>query len=336
MRPITDVWRRGRLLRQAFGEHKTCMREVYATADEVLQTPAGTPADYAVSMGDIPPGFYALRRNLFSVLFMSVYFMLDIRQERRHLYGKLNHLFRAWVTSADNLLDDESKVVLPLRMPGESRVMREVVAVMTADRVLSTVLSDAVEGGVITTAESRVLLYASLQVLLPSAAQEATEEAGVSVRPDPEYVLSTIHRYKTGMLFHIPLLGPERIEHGIPRERLNALRDSLMRFGLGCQLLDDVRDVGRDLREKRHNYVLSLLSRDFPETYADCLQSEDGDRLYRRLPEVVLPTAKRGLRYMREGLAGLDHIGLGIEKAGAEAIATAMFKVLDLGDVEYA
>jgi hypothetical protein len=138
------------------------------------------------------------------------------------------------------------------------------------------------------------------------------------------------------MLFHIPLLGPERIESGISRDRLHALKEALMQFGLGCQLLDDVRDVGRDLREKRHNYVLSLLARDFPETYADCVNSASGDRLYRRLPEVVLPTAKRGLLYMREGLTKLDRVGLGIEKAGAEAIAAAMFKVLDLEDLEYA
>jgi hypothetical protein len=334
MNPISDTWRRAQLLRGAFAEHKAAMRDVYAMADEILQSPDGTPSEYAVTMGCIPRGFYSLRKNLFSVLFMSVYFMLDIPEDRRALYGKLNHLFRAWVTSADNLLDDESKVVIPIRMPGESRVMREVVAVMTADRILNAVLNDSVSDGVITEEESRALLFGSLQVLLPSAAQEATEEAGVLLRPAPEHVFSTIHRYKTGLLFHIPLLGPERIENGVSHDRMEAAKDALMQFGLGCQLLDDVRDLGRDLREQRHNYALSLLARDFPDRYAACLRG--ADRLYRRFPEVAVPTAKRGLRCMREGLRGLDDLGLGIEPAGADAIALAMFKVLDLGDVEYA
>ena len=336
MNPATDIWRRAQLLRSAFDEHKACMREVYAMADEILQSPEGTPLEYAVAMGRIPRGFYSLRKNLFSVLFMSVYFMLDIAEDRRALYGKLNHLFRTWVTSADNLLDGESKVVIPLRMAGESRVMREVVAVMAADRILNATLNDAVAEGVITEGESRALLFGSLQVLLPSAAQEAAEEAGVKRRPDPEHVLSTIHRYKTGLLFHIPMLGPERIEAGISRRRMAAAKDALMQFGLGCQLLDDVRDMGRDLREQRHNYALSLLARDFRDTYAACPRASAADRLYRRFPEVAVPTAKRGLAFMREGLRGLDSLGLGIELAGADAIARAMFKVLDLGDVEYA
>jgi hypothetical protein len=336
MTPIIDTWRRTQLMRSAFAEHKAAMRDVYALADEVLQSPDGTPNEYAVAMGRIPRGFYSLRKNLFSVLFMSVYFMLDIAEDRRALYGKLNHLFRTWVTSADNLLDNESKVVLPIRMPGESRIMREVVAVMTADRILNAVLNDAVWEGVITQEESRALLFGSLQVLLPSAAQEGAEEAGVLLRPDPEHVCSTIHRYKTGLLFHIPLLGPERIEAGISLSRMGAAKEALMQFGLGCQLLDDVRDMGRDLREQRHNYALSLLARDFPAAYAACQQGEGSDRLYHRFPEVAVPTAKRGLRSMREGLSGLDALGLGIELGGADAIALAMFRVLDLGDIEYA
>ncbi len=336
MNAITDIWQRGRILQSALKEHRACMRSVYSMADQVLQNPAGTPDAYTVEMSPIPPAFYSLRKNLFSLLFMSVYFMLEIPADRRHLYGKLNHLFRAWVTSADNLLDNESKVVIPLQISGKSRVMREVVTVMAADRIMGAMLADAVAAGTLSETESREILFGSLQVLLPSAAQEASEEQGVLLRPDPEHVLSTIHRYKTGLLFHIPLLGPERIESGIYQDRMDRTKAALMQFGLGCQLLDDIRDMGRDLREHRHNYALSLLHRDFPKTYTAYLQNPARDRLYRHLPEVALPTAKRGLHYMRNGLRELDALGLGIDPVGADAIATGMFSILDLSDINYA
>jgi hypothetical protein len=312
------------------------MRSVYAIADEIVQTPQGTPAEFSVSMDQIPSSFYSIRKNLFSALFMSIYIMLKVSKERRALYGKLNHLFRTWVTSADNLLDDESKVVIPLEINGKSHVMREVIAIMTADRVLNRILNEAVRDNIITYNESKLLSELSLQVLLPSAAQEASEEAGVLLRPDPEYVFSTIHRYKTGLLFHIPLLGPENIESGINQDVLVSIKSGLMNFGLECQLLDDVRDVGRDLRDKRHNYLLSMLSRDYPEKYSKLIGSTDHDRLYHHMPEVAIPAARRGLSIMRQGLSELDSVGLDINGSGVNFMAENMFKVLDLEDLTYA
>jgi len=336
MNKIGNIWKQCQILRKAFREHKACMRSIYAMVDEIVQTPHGTPAEFSVCMDRIPASFYSVSKNLFSVLFMSIYMLLDVGEERRALYGKLNHLFRSWVTSADNLLDDEFKVVIPLKINGESHIMREVIAIMTADRVLARLLSESVQDGVITADESNRLSALSLQVLLPSAAQEASEESGVMERPDPEYVFSTIHRYKTGLLFHIPLLGPESIECGINQDALAVIKKGLMNFGLGCQLLDDVRDVGRDLRDNRHNYLLSMLKRDFPEKYDRLVSATATDRLYHHMPEVVMPTAKRGLSAMRQGLAELNGVGLGIDGAGVDFIATNMFKVLDLEDLSYA
>lgn len=336
MKHIRNIWRDEQILRKAFREHKQCMRGVYQMADDILQTPQDTPSEFSVSLDRIPKHFYSIRKNLFSTLFMSVYQLLEVSKERRELYGKLNHLFRVWVTSADNLLDDEYKVVIPLKINGKSHVMREVVSIMTADRVLSKLLNEAVGDGVITEDESGLISELSLQVLLPSAAQEASEESGISERPDPEYVFNTIHRYKTGLLFHIPMLGLENIEYGINKDVLVKIKSGLMNFGLGCQLLDDVRDVGRDLRENRHNYVLSLLKQDHPEKFKRLVSRTEQDRLYLHLPEVVVPTAKRGFAAMRQGLSELNEVGLGINNSNIEFLAGSMFKVLDLRDLSYA
>jgi len=97
----------------------------------------------------------------------------------------LNQLFRIWVTGADNLLDREDKTTLPIRMPGRSPVMRQVVAIMAADRVLARLLNAAVGNALITPEEADILSDGSLQVLLPSAAQEASEEGGIVNRPRP-------------------------------------------------------------------------------------------------------------------------------------------------------
>jgi hypothetical protein len=175
----------------------------------------------------------------------------------------------------------------------------------------------------------------SLRQLLPSAAQEATEEGGIIVRPDPEYVLDVIHRLKTGMLFNLAFTAPEIVEDFYPTERAHALKAALMEFGLGCQLLDDVRDVARDLRERRHNYVLSWMAHNRPDLLStqDAALATPADRLYLQLPAAVLPAARRGFTMMRDGLAKLGKAGLGCNEDDAEQMARMMFNVLDIAEL---
>ena len=332
---MTTAWKTlfetGRIARAALREQQECIRAVHARLAPHLASPAGTPAEYVVRPGPLPEANLGWRKNLFSTLFQSVYHLMDVPAPRRLLYGQLIHLFRIWVTSADNLLDGEDKDVVPLQMPGSARVMRQVVAVMAADRVLAEILNDAVATGAITAAQRDELARESLRRLLPSAAQEATEEGGIAVRPPPEEVLGVIHRLKTGLLFHLAFVGPEIVEPAACA-RTARLREGLMDFGRGCHVLDDVRDMARDLLEKRHNYVLSVLAHEEPELLDELAARAQSvaDRLYLDVPQYALPAARRGFDLLVSGLRTLGEAGLGYDGAQAESMARAMFPVLDL------
>ena len=338
MKTWTDLWNAGRVFKAAFDEQRVAIAGVYGAANDVLQVPAGTPAEYAVSMEPIPDSFYSLRKNIFSTLFQSMYHLMDCAPQHRLFYGKLIHLFRIWVTSADNLLDDEDKVVIPIQMPGSSRVMRQVVSIMTADRVFQRLLAEGVASGALTDGQARKLTDRSLQILLPSAAQEASEEMGITERPGPEHVLSVIHRYKTGILFNVAFLAPEIIEPHLNRARAAALKEALMQFGIGCQILDDIRDMARDHIERRHNYLLSDLWKNDPKFFQALEHREltAADRLYLEVPQYTLPAARLGFGMMRAGLSTLGEMGLGIRPKLAGHLAGSMFTVLDLRDVQYA
>ena len=326
------------LLAQAFAEQVRCMQAVYAQADDVLRPMPGAPAAFDVRMGELPASFFTPRRNIFSTLFQSTYRALGVSMPRRLLYGEINHLFRIWVTGADNLLDDEDKCVLPLRMPRESRVMREVVAIMAADRVLSRVLAQAVTAGALTEAQAAEFSDATLRCLLPSAAQEAGEEGGVGERPDPGYVLGTIHLLKTGLLFNIPFTGVDLVETGLDLEKTARLKDALRRFGGGCQILDDVRDLARDFVERRHNYVLSVLARDRPSVLAAWSQRplKASDRLYGEVAETSFAAARLGLDRLAGACATFQAEGV-ISATGASPaeMAHAMLSLLDLEDIAH-
>ncbi len=332
---MTTAWKTlfetGRIARAALREQQECIRAVHARLAPFLCSPVGTPAAYEVRPGPLPETNLAWRKNLFSTLFQSVYHLMDLPAPRRLLYGKLIHLFRIWVTSADNLLDAEDKIVVPIAMPGSARVMRQVVALMATDRVLAQILNDAVADDAITATQRDELARESLLRLLPSAAQEATEEGGIASRPPPEEVLNVIHRLKTGLLFNVAFVGPEIVDPAA-FARSTPLREGLMNFGLGCQVLDDVRDMARDLLEKRHNVVLSTLAHHAPERLAELaarVRSVD-DRLYLDALPHALPVARQGLDLLASGLRTLGEAGLGYDGAQAESMARAMFPVLDL------
>jgi hypothetical protein len=335
-RPLKKLFETGRMLRQSLAEQQACIADVYARMAPCLRSPDGTPPDYRVAPGAIPRSFRSWRRNLFSTLFHATYLAMDYTEPRRMLYGRIIHLYRIWVTSADNLLDHEDKIVVPIEMAGTSRVMRQVIALMAADRVLAELLDEAVAGKMISAQSARRLMQESLRRLLPSAAQEAQEEGGIRERPDPEHVLDVIHRLKTGLLFHVAFAAPEILEPAPDLARIQCLKDALMQIGLGCQILDDIRDMARDLLERRHNYVLSWMTRHQPEAlkYWEGRATAVPDRLYLHTADAVAPAAERGFRMIRSGLLELGEAGLDYGPEATAQMANLMFTALDIPELQ--
>ena len=119
---------------------------------------------------------------------------------------------------------------------------------------------------------------------------------------------------------------------------MTALKDALMKIGIGCQILDDIRDMARDHRERRHNYVLSCLH-GTADPYLRTLDERPPaieERLYVHVPHVTLPTARLAMQHLCAGLAGLRQGGLEMRDSAMAGLAGSLFDVLDLGDLRYA
>ena len=333
---LLKSWLGGPVMSAALQEQLTCIREIYGAAREVASAPGGTPPAYTVSVDAIPEDLYSFRKNVFSTLFQAAYHLLHIEERRRLLYGKLIHLYRMWVTSADNLLDDEDKIVLPIRMAGDSRIMRQVITIMTADRVMNRVLDEACTEGVITAAQARRLSDGTLQALLPSAAEEAAEEGGIASRAPPDEVLNTIHSLKTGVLFNVAFFAPEVVEERLNPVVFTRLKKAYHQFGIGCQILDDIRDMAKDHCERRQNYILSQLhwSRDPFARKLDAATVTPEDRLlFLKAPSVVMPAARQAVGLLRESLGTLADMGLGLAPRRITEMAWSIVGLLDLKEL---
>ncbi|MBU0544640.1 MAG: polyprenyl synthetase family protein [Proteobacteria bacterium] len=204
------------------------------------------------------PEYISIERNFFSALFLYSYFRAGIPRSRRVLYATANQCLRGMVTGCDNLLDNEYKKTLDTDIPQHAVKFRSILDIMISDRILFSILHKENDAGTLTLDQVLDATYASLRTLARSGAQEASEECGYKEMLKPETILTTIHHYKTGLLFQSPWALPDIIEKSDTKD-ISDIKNALYQIGMGCQILDDMVDLPVDIKMKRHNYVASLI-----------------------------------------------------------------------------
>lgn len=260
-----------------------------------------------------PPdeGVFSLERNFFSALFLYSYVRTRIAKTHRIFYAAANQCLRGMVTGCDNILDDEYKRTLETDLPETGTRFRSVLDIMVSDRVLFEILLDMSTTSNLPPGVVKKALSASLQALTRSGAQEASEEAGITGRRlSPQAVLTTVHHYKTGLLFQCPWALPAALETSMPQDA-GRMKDALYQVGIGCQILDDMVDLAADIRNRRHNYVASLIEwgedRDLKHQLADSAASESAGLDPELLKQPLGRAYRIALTHLDNGLRCLFH-----------------------------
>jgi hypothetical protein len=256
-----------------------------------------------VTLADPSPRYFQLRHNFFSALFLLSFHRAGIGPERRTELVAVDQCLRGMVTGCDNILDNEYKMTLDTDLPGTR--FRSIMDIMVSDRILFDILLDMHERENVPLDLVRRAHAASLQALTRSGAQEASEEDGVTVVLEPERILREIHHFKTGVLFQcvwaIPLvLEPDLAPVAAP------LSDALYRVGMGCQVLDDMVDLGADLSMRRHNYLASLIVHRAQDRNAAREElRDDAQGLLERHPKARREASRQALEFLGQGLGTL-------------------------------
>jgi hypothetical protein len=211
-----------------------------------------------VSLNPPAPSSFSLENHFFSALFLYSYIRGGIAEDRRIYYAAMNQCLRGIVTGCDNILDDEYKITLDTDLPESATKFRSILDIMVCDRILTALMVHGGEAGIFFRDQLLTANTVSLQALLKSGAQEASEEQGVMSTLLPEVILSDIHSVKTGLLFQAPWALPEALE-GPDLPPPDRIKGGLALVGMGCQVMDDMVDLARDLETRRHNYVASLI-----------------------------------------------------------------------------
>jgi hypothetical protein len=265
-----------------------------------------------INLSEKPEGFLKLENNFFSALFLYSYHRAGLPRERCVLYAALNHCLRGMVTGCDNILDDEYKKTLETDLPEGAARFRSVIDIMASDRVMFSILMAACAGNELTPEQVLQASTASLHALTESGRQEASEEQGVGSILAPGDVLTKVHHYKTGLLFNCSWGIPsvlEQLDPGVTRP----IQDALYRIGIGCQIMDDMVDLGRDTRQARHNFVASLIYygngpdhwKRLQQEASSGIDTQDRAVLLQEFPDALRESALTAHRYLSEGLGAL-------------------------------
>lgn len=288
-----------------FAELRSAQTLYWSTATEVLQ-------GGGIALLDPPEGYFSPENNFFSALFMYSFQRGGIPRSHRVLYAAVNQCFRGMVTGCDNILDDEYKRTLETDLPAKAWRFRSVLDIMVSEHVMFNLVTAAARRGEIP--EDRLLpaVNAALQALTKSGAQEAGEEGGTAEALAPEMILDAIHHYKTGFLFQSPWAVPAVLE-ALDEGKTAPIIEGLYQIGMGCQILDDLVDLQRDARQKRHNYVASLIYhhqgpeawRSIKDIVPAVTPAEAAQNIMRQFPTAIGTAAARAREFLSVGINNL-------------------------------
>lgn len=292
-----------------------------------------------IALQQMPRELVGLGRNFFSVMFIAAFMRLEIPTPRLALYARINHCLRSWVTACDNLLDNELKETLLTDLPEQAMVFKSVHTLMVADRIFFRFLLDALKQGVINESQMKQLLHVSLTALSESGREEAEEEGGVEHDLKPDEVLNRIHRAKTALLFTAPLAAPRALGDIRDGDRtLEHIENGLTHFGLACQIVDDLNDLGHDIEARKYNYLIAHILYGDDAEEQNSLQAllgagalgeqRDDPLLYQRFPHAYERVRAELKLQFQQSLQLLGKAGYPLEGRVGHALVDVLLRIL--------
>lgn len=269
------------------------------------------------------------QRNFFSILFLSIFDAIGITEQRQMRYGALLHGIRGVVTATDNILDDEAKGSVLLKLAG-GKVLPNVLVMLMESGVVHEAMLDVCHDR----QAMRDTWRSLMQALYALGAEESGEEQAIEHVLSPKDLLDQIHRFRGGGLLQLAFVAPEINEPHL-RHKIAIAKDGINHIGLSLQIIDDITDFEEDLRRRNHNMLRSWIVFNQPD--GPC---EDADLTHApseklKTPEVHYPNATQQVMQLaiEMALAGfqrLHEIGHPVERSAAKELIQAMFKLRGL------
>jgi hypothetical protein len=305
----------------------TVHNDLEAVIDGRFRLPAGRTVTEAA---DEDPALKMLQDYFFLTLFLSLFEGLGVDPARRPFYSELDFCIMGTITAADNLFDDQAKMLLPLR-PVAGQRYASILQLMCFERLMRRVGDRAVAAGLFAAEPFARVQRALIDQMAEIGELEGSEESGVGDDiPVPEVMVDRVHRVRGGMLFGLAFAAPKILEAGAVQEKMIKAEPAIARLGTAFQIVDDLTDFEFDLTRKSHNLLVSeIFHHGSPEAKAKLAELWAGatpepglvEGLFADSARAVLGIAKREAR---AAFAALKELGFWFPAELADEVVHAI------------
>lgn len=202
-----------------------------------------------------------LQNHFFLILFHSIFESLGCSPERLRFYARANFCIKGMVTAADNLFDDESKLLIPLAVDPATR-FASILQLLCCDRLIHRLCDDARADGSLRRDEASDVHRALLTQLATIGSLEGSEEHGVDEILTVDDMVEKVHHVRGGLLFSLAFVSPRVLESGELRQRFETAERAIEHLGTAFQIVDDLTDFELDLRRRSHNILVAQAHHD--------------------------------------------------------------------------
>jgi hypothetical protein len=196
----------------------------------------------------------------FLIFFRSVLEAIGAGRRALDFYSELNFCITGTITAADNLFDDQDKMLLPLaaaRGPRFRSIMQLLLFQRLVQRVLDRyVIEPETEVGLAADA-ARGLQRELLSRMAAIGTLEGSEETGVVAVLATEDMIDRVHRVRGGALFELGFVAPRLLEPAGRQDAVRRAQHAIARLGTAFQIVDDLTDFAFDLERGRHNLLVA-------------------------------------------------------------------------------
>lgn len=280
---------------------------------------------------DTPRGLEFLQEFFFLILFRSIFRSLGVSEDRLSLYAELDFCIKGTITAADNLFDDQSKSLLPLRSGRGSRYL-SILQLMCFERLLRRALDRGRLTGVVEQPAQVSAIQKGLMTRMAEIGElEGSEEGGVEDIPSPDRMIERVHRVRGGALFALAFVAPRALEDGDVAADLSRAEAAVARLGTAFQIVDDLTDFEFDLGRRSHNLLVAQIHHHGTDSEREALQDLLEDRAsvaeglvedaFRESARTVL---QRAYQEARESFQSLEEVGFWFPPRLADEVVRAI------------
>ncbi len=258
-----------------------------------------------------------IANNYLSMIFLGIYKGIGLSYDKIIFYGVINYIARGIVTCADNLFDQEHKFNFDYKkLSNTSPRAKSTFSIILLQNVLDIFLEQKVN--------SMDIKKELFNELFAIGLVEAEEEEDKDKILSPKDIIEKVNFYRGSRLLGIAFIALLIVEK--KNKKIEKIKTAVLKMGMGLQLLDDISDIGIDVKCKKRNYLASVLAYSYSLNYEQLKIETALQNFKEKYKKEIELSYEEGLDYIRKSIKSLAPFGFFMSASELDKLVNFIIK----------